>query len=162
MAHITGTWSKDTGRKVWKNIRLSINDYTKQASLDIVHRAQYDLLRWEDDVKAALSNPLAKSEWHKLRTPTYAFPYLNTGTQSRSIDSHTRVKSTGAGNYAITSWAEIGVPYASFTSDGYPRRANGDSPNWIGWMDDVFNGTRGFFSVSDVFDRLMSERQGVI
>ena len=162
MARITGQWSKDTGRKVWKNIRLSINEYTKQAAQDIVHRATYDLERWEADVIGEISDPLAVSLWHKLRDPSRDFPHINDGKQVRSISSTSRSKSTGAGNYSITSWAEIGVPYASFTSDGYPRRADGETPNWVGWLDDVFEGTRGFFSVADVFDRLMSERQGVI
>ena len=162
MAHITGEWSEGTGKKVWKNLRLSINRYSSQAAKDIIHRAGYDLERWEEDVKDVISDPLAASEWHKLRDPNRAFPYLNTGNQAGSIDSHIRMKATGAGNYAITSWAEIGVPYASFTSDGYPRRKDGITPNWVGWLDDVFYGTRGFFSVSDVFDRLVSERQGVI
>ena len=162
MAHITGEFREGIGRKVWKNMRLSINNYTSQAARDIMHRAGYDLERWEHDVKDVLSDPLAKSEWSKLRDPSRPFPYLNTGNQIGSIISGVKMHATGAGNYAITSWAEIGVPYAEFTSLGYKFRADGKKPNWVGWLDDVFYGTRGFFSVSDVFDRLVSERQGVI
>ncbi len=161
MAHITGEWTEGTGKKVWKNLRLSINNYSEQAATDLITRARYDLLRWESDVYAEISDPLAVSDWHKLRDPSRDFPYLNTGTQAGSIDSHVRMKVTGAGNFAITSWAEIAVPYAEFTNQGYPRRKDKIKPDWIGWLDDVFYGTRGFFSVSDVFDRLVAERQGV-
>ncbi len=160
--NITGTWEEGIGLKAWKNIRLSINKYSQQASRDIVNRARYDLERWESDVRAVLSDPLAESEWHKLRNPNRAFPHANTGNQLFSIDSGVKMAATGAGNYSITSWAEIGVPYASFTSQGYPPRKDGITPNWVGWLDDVFKGTRGFFSVSDVFHRLVMERGGVI
>ena len=162
MSSITGTWTEGTGRKVWKNMRLSINKYSEQASVDIVNRATHDLERWESDVIDVISDPLAASEWHKLRDPSRRWPHLNTGNQASNVSSHVRMKVTGAGNYAITSWAEIGLPYSSFTNEGYRHRADGQGPGWVGWLDDVFNGTRGFFSVSDVFNRLVMERQGVI
>ncbi len=162
MAHITGEWRPDTGLKVWKNLRLSINNYTSQASKDLVHRAEYDLKRWESDLISEISDPLAKAAWHTLRDPTRLWPYMNTGAQIASIDTHVKMHTTGAGNYAITAWAEIGKPYASFTNDGYPRRKDRKTPRWVGWMDRVFYGGDTFFSVSEIFDRLVVERQGVI
>lgn len=161
MASITGQWTEDVGRKVWKNLRLSINKYSQFAAKELVTRARYDLQRWEADVRDVLSDPLAESQWHKLRDPSRQFPYLNTGNQVGSINSGVRMNVTGAGNYSITSWAEIDVPYAEFTSLGYKQRKDGIQPQWVGWLDDVFTGTRGFFSVADVFDRLVSDRLGV-
>lgn len=161
MARISGKWEEGTGLKVWKNIRLSINKYSKLASEEIVNRARYDLERWEDDVLAEISDPLAKEEWGSLRDPTRMFPYLNTGNQAASVNSGVKSTSTGAGNYSITSWAEIGAEYLKFTNAGLPRRKDKKKPRWIGWVDDVFYGTRGFFSVADVFDRLTVERGAV-
>lgn len=162
MAYITGEWTAGIGKKVWKNVRLSINKYTKQAAEDIINRAGYDLERWEADVLDVISDPLARNWWHKKRDPTRMWPHLNTGKQAGSISSGVKMHVTGQGNYAITSWAQIDVDYAEFTNQGYRPRADGEVPRWIGWLDDVFYGTRGFFSVSDVFKRLVSERGGVI
>jgi len=157
----TGTWEQGIGRKIWKNIRLDINKYQQHLAKGYADSARRQLSSWERAVERVLSDPLGKEDWHGIRDPSRKFPYLNTGTQVNSISSGVTFKSTGQGNFSITSWAEIEVPYAAFTSLGYKPRKDGKKPNWIGWMDDVFKGTRGFNSVEDIFELLTLERAGL-
>lgn len=159
MATFTGTYSQDIGRLVWKNIRLSINKYAQNTAEYLVQSAEQGLYAWKERTAAVLGDQLPESEWHDRRDPTRLFPYMNRGNQVRSIDAGVKYKVTGAGNYSISSWAKIGVPYAEFTSQGYRRRSDGVKPKWVGWMDDVFKGTRGFYSVKDVFERIALERE---
>ena len=161
MNFITGAYDKNIGKKVWKNIRLSINDYEQQVAKDLKARAGYQLKNWESRVWDVLSDYLPKEDRHSLRDPSRLFPYLNSGKMRDNIHSGVRLQSTAAGNYSITSWAEIKVPYAAFTSQGLPKRADGITPKWVGWMDDIFKGTRGFYSVNDIFRLITLEREVV-
>jgi len=161
MNFITGAYNKNIGEKVWKNIRLSINDYEQQVAKDLLVRARYQLKNWENRVWDVLSDYLPKEDRHSLRDPSRLFPHLNSGRMRDSIDSGVRLRSTAAGNYSVTSWAEIKVPYASFTNQGFRQRADGIKPKWVGWMDDVFKGTRGFYSVNDIFRLITLEREAI-
>jgi hypothetical protein len=157
----SGSWSHDIGLKLYKNIRLDINKYQQFLANEYVRSARAQLSSWERSVEQVLSDPLNKSEWHKLRDPSRRFPYLNTGKQVDSIDVGVRMKSTAAGNFSITAWGEIRTPYSHFTSEGYKPRKDGIRPKWIGWMDDIFKGTRGFNSIEDIFELLTLERAGL-
>lgn len=159
---MAGTWTNDIGRKLWKNIRLDINKYGQYLAKGYAESARRQLQGWEREVAAVLSDPLNESEWHKTRPLNRKFPHLNTGKQRDSVKSGIKFNTTGAGNYSITSWGEIGVPYAEFTSQGYRKRKDGKTPNWVGWMDDIFKGTRGFNSIDDIFELLTLERAGLV
>jgi len=147
--------------KVWKNVRLSVNKYEQYLAKEYQKSAEKQLLRWNKDVVKALSDPLDEKYWHSLRPIDRAFPYLNIGTLRDSISSGVKFKVTGQGNYSITAWADISAPHAQYTNHGFRKRADGGTPKWVGWVDDVFKGTRGFNSVEDIFELLVLERRGL-
>jgi len=157
-----GMWDKGTGRKVWKNIRLDINKYEQYLAKEYTRSAERQLGTWERAVEEVLSDPLPKQDWHRPRPLNRRFPYMNTGKQINSIHSGVNFKVTGQGNYSITAWGDITTPYSQYTSLGFRRRKDGKTPNWVGWMDDVFKGTRGFNSIEDIFSLLTLERAGLI
>jgi hypothetical protein len=86
---------------------------------------------------------------------------MNRGKQLGSLDSGTKMKVTGAGNFSITSWAVVGTVYSEYTNQGYARRDDGTKPQWIGWLDRIFKGGAEFMSVEEIFDLLTLERQGL-
>lgn len=159
MATFSGYYNKNIGELVWKNLRLSINKYAQDTAQYLVQSIERGLYAWKERTIDVLSDQLPESEWHRRRDPTRLFPHMNRGNQVNSVDAGVKYKVTGAGNYSISAWAKIGVPYADFTSQGYRRRSDGVKPKWIGWMDDVFRGTRGFYSVKDVFEQIVLERE---
>ena len=156
------TYTNNIGRKVWKNIRLDINKYSQYLAKGYAKSARVQLSSWERSVEAVLSDPLARSEWHKTRDLNRKFPHINTGHLRGSIASGVKFNTTGQGNYSITAWGSIGEKYAEFTSQGYRKRADGKKPRWIGWMDDIFKGTRGFNSIDDIFELLTLEKAGIV
>lgn len=157
--NFSGEWTEKIGLKVWKNLRLGINKYEQSIAQELRRDAEQGLFGWRDRVIAKIDTPLEKAAWSSKRDPSRDFPYLNTGVQVNSISVGSKLKATGAGNYSITSWAEIGVPYAHFTSLGFRKRDDGKTPRWVGWLDDVFRGTRGFHSVDYVFNLIALERK---
>jgi len=149
--------------KAWKNFTLSINNYRQSYAEDFLSISQEVLDSWEYDVKKALGVQLPKKYWHRRR-PNYRkkFPYRNRGKLQDSIVATAKMKVTGQGNFSITGWAELAVPYASFTNIGVKRRKGVKTPpGWTGWVDDLLygDGRGGITSISDIFDILVTERE---
>jgi hypothetical protein len=151
--------------KVWKNFTLSINNTLQVHANDLLDVSQEVMKSWEIDLKRALGVQLSKKYWHRKR-PNFRkkFPYRNTGKMQENITASAKMKVTGQGNFSITSWADIAVPYASYTNLGLRKRKNSKgTAGWTGWVDDVLygDGRGGVSSVSDVFNILVSEREAI-
>ena len=161
MATITGTVHElNNPIKVWKNFRLAIEKNIESGVNEFVRHGQEMIETWQRQVRKAVGVQLPDSQWHSRRNPNKLFPYRNTGRQQESITGIVRKKATAAGNFSITAWGEIGVPYASYTNVGKPARHDGATPGWVGWVDDVLygDGRGGIMSVSDVFEAMSIER----
>jgi len=162
---ITGTIRNlESGMKVWKNFRLSIEKVPSRVADDFVKEGEQLLKEWRYALEAALGDWLAPEYWHRQRpyAETKKFPYANTGNQLMSIETDVMKKVTGQGNFSITGHAKLPTYYALYTTAGQPARK--DPPGkvgWVGWLDDVFyaeGGREYVMSVSDVFEKLVSER----
>jgi hypothetical protein len=162
MASITGRIHElGSPIKAWKNFRLSIEKNIQSLVDEFAKHGQEMMESWEVQVKNALGVQLPKKYWHRRRpNPGKLFPYKNTGDQQESVKGAIRNKVTAAGNFSITVWGEIGVPYASYTNKGKPARSSGGQVAWTGWVDDILynNGRGGIMSVSDVFELISVER----
>jgi len=160
MALITGQL-RELGKtqKAWKNFRLSIEKNLESSVNEFVEHGMQLVETWEREVKRAVGVQLPKEKWHRRRpNPNKLFPYKNTGKQQESIKGNIKNNITGAGNFSITAWGEIAVPYASYTNVGLKSR--GAPVSWEGWVDDVFDGDGrgGIISIADVFEHLSIER----
>ncbi len=147
--------------KSWKNFRLSLEKYSDSMINEYAKYAQLSMEKWKKGTKSALNVQLPKSGWHKKRPNSRKlFPYRNTGTQVDSVIAGITKKVTGEGNVSITAWAEIDVPYATYTDNGQKHRKNGGEVGWVDWEKDIFSGHgRGRIkSIADIFKQLADRR----
>ena len=148
---------------VWKAFRFKYEKGFEDAVRDFSDRFDDRLMSdFEIPLQKALSTPLDPYYWHKLRPGRRKkFPHENTGQQVNSIFSGTNYHITKKGNISLVGKAYIDVPYATYTNAGLREPKEASTPGWVGWVDDVIDGSgrNKVKSVGQVFKEMMSDRR---
>jgi hypothetical protein len=148
---------------VWKAFRFKYEKGFEDAVLDFSNRFDDRLMNdFEIPLQHALSTPLSKSLWHKVRpSRRKKFPHMNTGQQINSIFTGTNYHFTKKGNISLVGSAYVDVPYATFTNAGLREPATAPTAGWVGWLDDVIDGEgrNKVKSIGQVFKAMMKDRR---
>jgi len=145
-----------------KHFYLNTTKYTQDAIEKLVQKSNRELTEWENAVGTALGDVLPVNMRHRPRDPSRRYPHENSGKLKGSISAGAYTHRTQTG-ITITSWATLGdgVDYLQYANHGVPGRKDGNTPQWIGWVERVFtegDNARGIRSVSDIFKELTDAR----